>query len=110
MKFIQICSNLLLIYCFLFSGCSSNNSHTLDETEFIEVYARLTIINELKTNKDHYNKLVEELLYEFNIHVGDIQKSVNIYQNNPRQWLQILEKVKDKINVLRKKESAIPRT
>ena len=110
MKFILLCSKILIFYCIILSSCSFDNTRSLDETEFIDVYARLTIINELNTNKEHQNKLVEELLYEFNIQVNDIQNSVEIYQENPRQWLSFLEKVKDKINELRKKESAIPRS
>lgn len=110
MKFILLCSKFLIFYCVLLSSCTSDGTRSLDETEFIDVYARLTIINELNTNKEHQNKLIEELLYEFNIQVNDIQSSVENYQENPRQWLSFLEKVKDKINELRKKESAIPRS
>ena len=46
-----------------------------------------------------------KLLFEFNIEVSDIQKSVDFYQKNPRQWLEIMEKVKNEINELRKRES-----
>lgn len=108
MKFGPICSKLLFYFIFI-SACTSY-TEALSETDFIEVYARLTIINELKTNKVHHDKLVEELLEEFNIQVSDIQKTVHIYQNNPREWLQILEKVKDKINEIREKDSVNPRT
>ncbi len=101
---LKLCSTFLLLLFFLFSSCATTNNPTLSESDFISIYAKLTIINELNIDKDYHDRLVEELLYEFNIQVADIQKSVEFYQKNPRKWLIILEKVKDRIAELRKKE------
>ena len=100
----KLCSTFLLLIFYLFSNCASLNNPTISESDFISIYAKLTIINELNVSKEHHDRLVEELLYEFNIQVSDIQKSVEFYQKNPRQWLTILEKVKDKIADLRKEK------
>jgi hypothetical protein len=105
---LPLCSTFLLIFYFTFSGCTSKNDLTLSESDFITVYAKLTIIDELNISKDNRDHLVEELLREFNIQVADIQNSIKFYQNNPRQWLTILERVKDKISELRKIERGIP--
>jgi len=101
----KFCSTFLMLMLYLLSSCASLNNPTISDSDFISIYAKLTIINELNVNKEHHDKLVEELLLEFNIQVNDIQKSVDFYQQNPRQWLEILEKVKNKIAELRKKES-----
>jgi len=101
----KFCSTFLMLMLYLLSSCASLTNPTISDSDFISIYAKLTIINELNVNKEHHDKLVEELLLEFNIQVNDIQKSVDFYQQNPRQWLEILEKVKNKIAELRKKES-----
>jgi uncharacterized protein (DUF433 family) len=106
----RICSTFLLFLIFTFLSCSSIDDPNISETDFITIYANLTIINELNVSKDYHDKLVEELLHEFNIQVADIQKSIEFYQKNPRQWLEILEKVKEKISEFRKTERAIPRS
>ena len=100
----KLCSTFFMLMLYFLSSCTSLNSPTISESDFISIYAKLTIINELTVSKEYHDKLVEELLYEFNIQVTDIQKSVEIYQKKPRQWLTILEKVKDKIAELRKTE------
>ena len=100
----RLCSTFLYLLFILFLSCSSIDSPTISESDFISIYAKLTIINELNVSKEFHDQLVEELLYEFNIQVTDIQKSVAFYQKKPRQWLTILGKVKDKITELRKKE------
>ena len=92
----RLCSTFLYLLFILFLSCSSIDSPTISESDFISIYAKLTIINELNVSKEYHDNLVEELLYEFNIQVTDIQKSVDFYQKKPRQWLTILEKVKDK--------------
>lgn len=100
----KLCSTFFMLMLYFLSSCTSLNNPTISESDFISIYAKLTIINELNVNKEHHDNLVEELLFEFNIQVNDIQKSVEFYQQNPRQWLEILEKVKNKITELRKKE------
>lgn len=107
---LRICSTFLLFFIFAFLSCTSKDDPTISETDFITIYANLTIINELNVNKDNHDQLVQELLHEFNIQVADIQKSIEFYQKNPRQWLDILEKVKVKISEMRKNERAVPRS
>jgi hypothetical protein len=106
----QFSSNCLIFLLLLLVGCKSENDPIINEGDFILVYAKLTIINELNINKEHHDRLISELLYEFNIQVPDIQKSVEFYQKNPRQWLTILEKVKEEIINLRRKEKAKTRS
>ena len=101
----KLCSTFLLLMLFLLSNCTSKDYPTISESDFISIYSKLSIINELNVSKVHRDNLVEELLFEFNIEVSDIQKSVDFYQKNPRQWLEIMEKVKNEINELRKRES-----
>ena len=98
----QFSSTCLIFLLILSIGCNSENEPIISENDFIVLYAKLTIINELNVNKEHHDRLVAELLFEFNIHISDIQKSVEFYQKKPRQWLAILEKVKEEINNLRK--------
>jgi hypothetical protein len=110
MIMLRISSTFLLFLIFAFISCTSKDDPTISESDFITIYANLTLINELNVNNDYHDKLVQELLHEFNIQVADIQKSIVFYQKNPRQWLEILEKVKVKISELRKIERAIPRS
>jgi hypothetical protein len=106
----RLCSIFLFLIFLSFSSCSSKESPSITESDFISIYAKLTIINELNVSKEYHDNLVAELLHEFNIQVADIQKSVEFYQQNPRQWLTILEKVKEEIAKMRKKEIRKPRS
>ena len=101
---LRLCSTFLFLFYLSFSSCSKKDSPNITDSDFISIYAKLSIINELNVNKEYHDKLVAELLNEFNIQVSDIQKSVEFYQKNPRQWLTILERVKDEIAKLRIKE------
>ena len=83
------------------------NNPKLSESDFIKIYANLSIINELNISKEYHDKLVEELLSEFNIQVSDIQKSIEFYQKNPHQWLDIIEKVKKRIEELHKRDRKV---
>lgn len=106
----QFCSNCLIFLILLLLGCKSENEPIISEDDFILIYAKLSIINELNVNKEYHDRLVSELLFEFNIQVYDIQRTVEFYQKNPRQWLTILEKVKEEIINLRRKETVKPRS
>lgn len=111
MKLLQTCSFFLFFYCISLISCTFSEDSIINETDFVTIYAHLSIINELNVSQDYHDKLVEELLVEFNIQVSDIQKTVDFYQQKPREWLLILEKVKNKIDELKKKnkESEKPR-
>ena len=78
----QFCSICLIFLILLLLGCKSENEPIISENDFILIYAKLSIINELNVNKEYHDRLVSELLFEFNIQVNDIQKSVDFYQKN----------------------------
>ena len=105
----KLCSTFLFLTFFLLFNCTSKDYPTISESDFISIYSKLTIINELNVSKVHRDNLVEELLFEFNIQVSDIQKSVDFYKKNPRQWLEIMEKVKNKIKEYQRPNEQITR-
>ncbi len=83
-------------------SCSEKAETTIDNEKFIEIYARLLIIYEMEINKEHHDRLLDEVFREYNITSDQIDSTLVNLNENPEEWVKTLEKVRNKIQELRK--------
>lgn len=84
-----------------FSSCSDNNVPTIDNEEFIEIYARLLIIYELEVSKDYHDRLIDELFRHYQTTPAQLDSTLSYFNQNPEEWVTILDEVRKKIQALR---------
>ena len=101
---------IFLIFLIFFSfSCQKEKTSTINKEQFIEIYARLLIINELTVKKDFRDRLLLDLYSENNITPADIDSTVSYYNSNPSEWVDIYDLVRKKIQKIKddnKKESS----
>lgn len=106
---------------FFLQFCQKEKTITIDKEQFIEIYARLLIINELRIDKIDRDQLLQDLYVENDVTLADIDSTVSYLNSNPREWVEIYNRVREKIQKIRteiQKESSkkldsllsIPRT
>ena len=93
---------IFLFFLISFYSCSEKHSAPLDNEKFIEIYARLLIIYEMEISKEYHDRLLDELFREHNATKTKIDSTVSSLNRNPEAWVAILEKVRDRIQELRK--------
>ncbi len=102
---------IFLIFVLFFAFfCEKEKTTTIKKEQFIEIYARLLIINEMKVDKEFQDRLLQELYTNNNITTADIDSTVSYYNSNPRNWVEIYDLVRKKIQEIRneyKTESSI---
>ena len=91
---------LILMLFFVFF-CEKEKTTTINKEQFIEIYARLLIINEMKVDKEFQDRLLQELYTNNNITTADIDSTVSSYNSNPREWVEIFDLVRKKIQEIR---------
>ena len=87
---------------FILYSCEEENKNIINNEQFIEIYARLLIIHEMEINKDYHDKLVSEIYREFNISSDQIDSTIAYYNSNPKEWVEVLLKVRNYINEMNK--------
>jgi hypothetical protein len=102
---------IFLIFVLFFAFfCEKEKTTTIKKEQFIEIYARLLIINEMKVDKEFQDRLLQELYTNNNITTADIDSTVSSYNSNHREWVEIFDLVRKKIQEIRneyKTESSI---
>jgi hypothetical protein len=91
---LQIILALLIIFL---QFCQKKEKLIIDEDQFIEIYARLLIINELKVEKSFHDRLLQDLFNENNVTSDEIDSTVSYYNSNPKEWVYIYNRVREKI-------------
>ncbi len=100
----------LIFVLFFAFFCEKEKTATINKEQFIEIYARLLIINEMKVDKEFQDRLLQKLYTNNNITTADIDSTVSFYNSNPREWVEIYDLVRKKIQEIRneyKTESSI---
>jgi hypothetical protein len=98
----------LFVLVFILFCCSTEPENKVDNEQFIEIYSRLLIIHEMDINKEYHDRLLSELFEKYNVTAADIDSMVSYLNLYPDEWLDILSRVKDRINEIKKK--ATPET
>jgi hypothetical protein len=86
---------------FFLQFCQKEEALTINKEQFIEIYARLLIINELRVNKSVQDRLLNELYTESNVTLAEIDSTVSYYNSNPREWVDIYSRVREKIQKIK---------
>ena len=81
--------------------CQKEETLTIDKEQFIEIYARLLIINELRIEKSFRSRLLQELYTENDVSSADIDSTISYYNSNPREWVGIYNRVREKIQKIK---------
>jgi len=92
---------ILIFFIIFLLSCQKEKTLPINKEQFIEIYARLLIINEMKFKKAIYNRLLSELYLENNITTADIDSTVSYYNSNPSEWVEIYNLVREKIQKIR---------
>ena len=91
----------LIFLLFFLITCQKEKTLTIKKEQFIEIYARVLIINEMKIEKEFHDRLLQELYSENNISTIDIDSTVSYYNSNPGEWVEIYNRVREKIQEIR---------
>ncbi len=92
---------ILIFISFLVFFCNRETAPDIDEKEFIEVYARFLIINELRAADSLKTRYQDQLLAENSMTREDLKNSIAFFRNDPQRWVVILEQLRDRIKNLK---------
>ena len=81
--------------------CQKEEALLIDKEQFIEIYARLLIINELRVNKSDQDRLLNELYTTNNVSLAEIDSTVSYFNSHPREWVEIYNRVREKIQKIK---------
>lgn len=76
----------------------------MESEQFINIYAQLLIINELKIKNLKKESFTNDLLKRNKISREDLNLVLESYKRNPEEWVSILQKVRDRMRELKKDE------
>lgn len=97
-----------MIFMITTYSCENKVVNIIETEQFIEIYSRLIIINEMEINKEYHDRLVDELLTQNNISIADIDSTISYLNGNPTKWVDILEKVRDRLQEIRNEMKITP--
>ena len=84
--------------------CNSESKIIIKSEQFINIYAQLLIINELKIKNVNKESFTNDLLKRNNVSKEDLNLALDSYKQNPEEWVSILQKVRDRMRELKKDE------
>jgi hypothetical protein len=94
--------HIFLLFLILFlQFCQKEEALLIDKEQFIEIYARLLIINELRVNKSDQDRLLNELYTTNNVSLAEIDSTVSYFNSHPREWVEIYNRVREKIQKIK---------
>ena len=87
-----------LVLCIL--SCTPN-SDMLPQDTFIEVYARLLIINEMRISFATKQNLTHQLLKKYDVSYNQFKNRIAYYHTKPEKWIDIVGETQIKIKELK---------
>ena len=88
---------ILMMVLFYSLACRTTHEKIIGKKQFIEIYARLLIIDEMDLTVEYKDRLRTELMQQNKITRVDIEKTINYYNTKPEEWIEILGKTRDRI-------------
>jgi hypothetical protein len=98
----------LFFFLFLSFSCQKEKILIINKEQFIEIYARLLIINELRVKNEFLDSLVQELYSDNNITTANIDSTVSYYNSNPGEWVEVYNLVRERIQEIKTDLKAVP--
>lgn len=96
---------IIFLLGFLTICCNSEKKTPVDRAQFVEVYAGLTIIDELKIPASQKDSLVTNLLIEKQVSREELQMSMDHFKQNPEEWVDILLLTRDRVKEMKRNET-----
>jgi len=94
---------ILPFFLFFLFSCQEEKTSTINKEQFIEIYTRVLIINEMKIKKSFRDSLLQEMYSEENITTADIDSSISYFNSNPREWVEIYNRVRERMQDIKNK-------
>lgn len=82
-------------------SCDKKEQPPFSQDDFVKIYARLSVINSLRIEKEFYDRLIDELLTDYKTNMPAIQQAISYYNARPEQWVTILEQVREQITKMK---------
>jgi len=98
---------IIILLTFLSFCCNFEKNTTINETEFIEIYSRLSIIKEIKLDSLQKEALATNVFIEKQVSKEEINNTIEFYRQNPEKWVIFLQKVRDHIKEIKNKEDKL---
>lgn len=80
---------------------SCNNNQPIPESDFIKIYADMTIMQD--TLRIPQKEISEKVLSKYNFTNQDYERTINYYDQHPDQWPKFFDKVIEYLEELRAK-------
>ncbi|MCX8010100.1 MAG: DUF4296 domain-containing protein [Ignavibacteria bacterium] len=85
---------------------SCENQKIIEEEQFVEVYAKLTLIKELyRDDQAQFFKEREKIFNEYKIDKQKLDATFNYYNEDPERWKLFYEKVINYLDKLQKEST-----
>ena len=102
LQFIYLFLSFFVIYC------SEKSPYIIDKEQFIEIYTRLLIIQEMEISKEYHDRLITELLDQYDITREAIDSTVVHLAKNPTEYEYVLEQVRKNLQDLSNEMKIVP--
>ena len=100
---------LFLIFFLFFSfSCQEEKRLVINKEQFLEIYARLLIINELRVENEFRDSLVQQLYSDYNITLVNIDSTISYYNSNPGEWVEIYNLVRERLQEFKTDLKSVP--
>ena len=93
--------NIIFLLTFLGICCGTASKNNIETEEFINVYAHLLIIRELKIDSLKKDSLATNVLNKNRISMAQINRTISEYKQAPEEWVVTLQKIRDRIRYLK---------
>jgi len=93
--------NSIFLLTILIICCTDRQDDMLERDKFIDLYAKITIISEIKIDKEQKQKLIADLLKENNTNIMQYRHTMHFYKERPDEWVTILKFAREHIKKLK---------
>ena len=88
---------IFMILPIILFSCQKDKTLVINKEQFINIYARILIINQMTIDKKIHNHLLQELYDQNNITQANIDSTVSYYNSNPQEWVEIYDRIRKTI-------------
>jgi hypothetical protein len=104
---------IFLFGLFMVYSCEQKAEMTIESEQFIEIYSKLLIINEMGVSKEYRDRLLDELYTNYDVNLAQIDSTLAYLNRHPQEWVEVLAAVKDSLqkmkseHITKKSESGV---
>jgi Domain of unknown function (DUF4296) len=94
---------IFTILTLLLFSCQKEKTSIIKKEQFIQIYARILIIDQMSIEEKLHDQLLQKLYHENNITQANIDSTVSFYNSNPKEWVEVYDRVRETILELKNK-------